>query len=267
MKLLSAIAFIFIVLGCQSPSPKQENTVTTNSSVVAKNDSVPSQFYVEERPQTVVSCDEKGELIEKFEQNNALFQRFKNEKKELEWLKITTKDGKCTIISDIGNANHYSVSFEDWDKDGMKDRIDNLKWDYQVSLFDKSKNDFSRHIDGRFNGDQWDFDKTQNLKYQFLENKFGGVYELYRLEGNKKKVFSEISFSNQDAANDNDMKIEIRKNIVHTRDDVKFDSLKMDAQLLADVKPKADEAYDAQLLRTQKSVEAYWKKNLSLFLK
>ena len=63
------------------------------------------------------------------------------------------------------------------------------------------------------------------------------------------------------------MKVEIRKNIVHTRDDVKFDSLKMDAQLLADVKPKADEAYDAQLLRTQKSVEAYWKKNLSLFFK
>ncbi len=257
MKSACTITLILIVLSCQSPAPKTDATMTITA---AKADSLTMKSESN-------LCQEKGKLIEKFEQNNALFERLSNEEKELEWLKITTKEGKCTILDDIKQANHYSVEFEDWDKDGFKDRLDNWKWDYSVSLFDKTKNDFSRHINGRFCGDQWDFDKKQNLKFQFLENKLGGIYELYQLNGAEKTVFSEINLLNYDTDGEGTNKIEIRKNIVRKGDEIKFDTLVVDAKLYADTRTKENEEYEAQLARTKKAVENYWRKNLSLFLK
>ncbi len=258
MKSACISALILLVLSCQPPAPKPE--ATTNNAVAPTQDSVPTN-------ESNINCQTKGKLIEKFNQNNALFERLSNEEKELEWLKITTNDGKCAILDDIKTANHYSVTFEDWDKDGFKDRIDNWKWDYSVSLFDKTKNDFSRHINGRFNGDQWDFDKSKNLKFQFLENKMGGIYELYQLNGAEKTVFSEINFLNYDSDGNVGGKVEIRKNIVRNGDDIKFDTLTMDVKLFTDTRPKENEEYEAQLARTKKAIESYWRKNLSLFLK
>ena len=258
MKSACISAILLLVFSCTPPAIKTDAT-TANADIPTQD----SLITVKQD----VRCQEKGKLIEKFEQNNALFERLSNEKKELEWLKITTKDGKCTILDDIKSANHYSVTFEDWDKDGFKDRLDNWKWDFSVSLFDKTKNDFSRHINGRFCGDQWDFDKSKNLKYQFLENKMGGIYELYQLDGNVKTVYSEINFLNYEPDGNGTNKIEIRKNIVRKGDDIKFDTLKMDSQLYADTREVPNEEYEVQLARTKKAIESYWRKNLSLFMK
>lgn len=258
MKSACISAILLLVFSCTPPAPNTE--ATTANAAVPSSDSLNSVTHD-------IRCQEKGKLIEQFEQNNAVFERLNNEEKELEWLKITTKDGKCTILDDIKQANHFSVTFEDWDKDGYKDRLDNWKWDYSVSLFDKTKNDFSRHINGRFNGDQWDFDKSKNLKFQFLENKMGGIYELYHLNGAEKTVYSEINFLNYDPDGGDGGKVEIRKNIVRNGDDIKFDTLKMDANLFADTRPKENEEYEVQLARTKKAIENYWRKNLSLFLK
>jgi hypothetical protein len=265
MKQLFFISLVLITFGCKPSISKPENT-TTPVTATSDTSAITTQADTATETKVAIPCDMKGKLIEKFEQNNALFERLSNEEKELEWLRITTKDGKCTILDDIKTANHYSVSFEDWDKDGYKDRINNWKWDYEVHLFDKTKNDFSRHINGRFNGDQWDFDKAQNLKFQFLENKYGGVYELYSLKGNVKTVHSEILLSNAETDGE-DYKIEIRKNIVQSNDAVAFDTLKVDSKLLAETRSKANEDYEKQSIRTKKAVEAYWRKNLSLFLK
>ena len=155
MKYLLIIFVVLTALNCKPAAPKTENaTAAATSAIVAPKDSI-----VEKK--STIPWDAKGKLLEKFEQNNALFERFSDEAKELEWLRITTKNGKCTILDDVGRANHSSVSFEDWDKDGFKDRVNNWKWDYEVCLFDKTKNDFSRLINGRFNGDQWDLIKIR----------------------------------------------------------------------------------------------------------
>ena len=258
MKSACITALIFMVLSCQPPSPS--TVATTNAADSTKVDSISV-------PTGAINCQTYGKLIEKFEQNNAVFERLGDEEKELEWLKITTKDGKCSILDDVKSANHYSVTFEDWDKDGMQDRVNALKWDYEVCLFDKTKNDFSRHINGRFCGDQWHFDKSKNLKYQFLENKMGGIYELYRLVDTTKTIISQVAYITDYDDNGN-IRIEIRKNIVSTEDAVTFDTLKMDNQLLAEIKPNDEDGYNDKFLeKTRKSLEKYWRKNLSLFLK
>ncbi len=258
MKFTCITALIFMVFSCKPPTPSTIATTTVADST--KVDSLPM-------PTGGINCQTQGKLIEKFEQNNATFERLSNEGKELEWLKITTKDGKCRILDDVKSANHYSVTFEDWDKDGMKDRVNALKWDYEVCLFDKTKNDFSRHINGRFCGDQWDFDKSKNLKYQFLENKLGGIYELYRLADTTKTIISQVAYITDYDDNGN-IRVEIRKNIVETEDAVKFDTLTMDTQLLAEIKPNDEDGYNDKFFeKTRKSLEKYWRKNLSLFLK
>ena len=258
MKSACITALIFMVLSCQPPSPS--TVATTNAADSTKVDSISV-------PTGAINCQTYGKLIEKFEQNNAVFERLGDEEKELEWLKITTKDGKCSILDDVKSANHYSVTFEDWDKDGMKDRVNALKWDYEVCLFDKTKNDFSRHINGRFCGDQWHFDKSKNLKYQFLENKFGGIFELYQLIDTNKVIISQVAYITDYDDNGN-IRIEIRKNIVSTEDAVTFDTLKMDNQLLAEIKPNDEDGYNDKFLeKTRKSLEKYWRKNLSSFLK
>ena len=259
MKYLCIFSFAFFVMACQSSATKQEATTATATPIVAQQDSASAKV-------NDGKCQRQGKLIEKFEQNNALFERLSNEKEESEWLKVTTKDGKCFIIDSIGKENHHNVEFEDWDKDGMKDRIDAWKWDYEVALFDKTSNTFSRHIAGRFNGDQWDFDKSRNVKFQFLENKMGGVYELYKLVGANKTVLSNIVITNDQEGNGND-KMEIQKNIVIVGDAAKYDVVPMDSKLLADTKAVADEEYEAHQAKVKKAVEAYWRKNISVFMK
>ncbi len=258
MKLASTIALILMALSCQPPIPT--TVATTNTATATSQDSISA-------PTGTINCQTQGKLIEKFEQNDATFLRLGDEEKDLEWLKITSKNGKCTILDDVKTANHYSVTFEDWDKDGMKDRVNALKWDYEVCLFDKTKNDFSRHINGRFNGNQWDFDKSKNLKYQFLENKLGGIYELYRLVDTTKTIIAQVAYIT-DYDDNGHIRIEIRKNVVTSEDAIKFDTLKMDSQLLAEIKPNDEDGYDEKFLeKTRKSLEKYWRKNLSLFTK
>ena len=247
-------------MSCKPAATKQDNAATTTiDSTAAKNVPIVAT--------SGIPCSMTGKLVEKFEQNNALFERLKNEAKEMEWLKVSTKDGKCFTIDSIGEMNHYNVVFEDWDKDGMKDRINHYKWDSEVCLFDKSTNNFTRCINGRFNGDQWDLDKSKNLKYQFLENKMGGIFELYQLTGNNKKIISQVDFA-ADYDNNGATKIQIRKNIVIANDDVKFDTLKIDSQLSTDIMPNDEDGYgDKFIAKTKKSLEAYWKKNLAEFMK
>lgn len=151
-----------------------------------------------------ITCSTVGKLKEKFEQNGAKFERFskqsnpKSAEEVYEWLKITLPNGSCKIIGNIQTANHDEVTFEDWNGDGMKDRIDNSKWRKKVSLFSKTKNDFSDKIEGEFCGKQSDYDKAKGLKWQFLEDKFGGVYQLYKMEGLKLRVLSEIDVREDD---------------------------------------------------------------------
>lgn len=259
MKSTSFIALLCLVASCQSAAPKQE--VAATSTI----DSTALKTAIVERKSTI-PCTQKGKLLEKFEQNKAVFERFEDAEKELEWLKITSKDGQCFTIDSIKTANHFSVSFEDWDKDGMKDRIDNYKWHYEVSLFDATKNDFSRCINGRFCGEQWDFDKKQNLYYQFLEDKRGGTYELYKLVGATKTVLSQVVCIT-DFDDNGAIEIEIRKNIVESEDAFKFDTLKMDKQLSDAMKSKENDDDNTHLARTKKGLETYWRKNLSVFMK
>ena len=261
MKSTFFIALLLTGVSCQSAAPKQEVAATATTPT----DSTTVKAAVVEHKSTV-PCTATGKLLEKFEQNNAVFERLEDADKELEWLKITSKDGKCYTIDDIRQANHFSVTFEDWDKDGMKDRIDNGKWSYEVNLFDRAKNDFSRHINGRFCGEQWDFDTKQGLKYQFLENKLGGIYELYKLEGATKTILSQVA-AMTDYDNNDAVKIEIRKNIVETEDDMKFDTLVMDKQLLEAMKSNDNDDDNTHLARIKKGLETYWRKNLSAFLK
>ena len=162
-------------------------------------------------------------------------------------------------------ANYHDVSFQDWDKDGFKDRIDAWKWTFNVSLFDQRKNNFSRLINGVFNGEQWDFDKEKGLKYQYLDGKSGGVYELYKLVDTNKIVVSQIDYKT-DYSEEVPDRIQIRKNFVRTRQTTKYDTLKTDKQLFADLKPLYAGG-ELQITKAKRIVVAYWQKNLSLFLK
>ena len=262
MKLTCISVCIFLILGCQPATPKQETASVPieNLPIVAQQDSV----AVSEVPMPI-TCTTKGKLIGKFKQNNAVFERFSNEDKSVEWLKITAKNGKCTIIDNIQRANYHDVSFRDWDKDGFKDRIDSWKWTYDVSLFDKKKNDFSRIINGVFNGEQWDFDKEKSLKYQYLDGKSGGIYELYKLVDTNKIVVSQIDYRTDYSEGTSD-RIQIRKNIVETSRSMKFDTLKTDKQLFAALKPLYADG-EVQITKAKRIVVAYWRKNLHLFLK
>ena len=63
------------------------------------------------------------------------------------------------------------------------------------------------------------------------------------------------------------VKFEIRKNIVETEDDMKFDTLVMDKQLLEAMKSNDNDDDNTHLARIKKGLETYWRKNLSAFLK
>lgn len=254
---------IFLIsIGCQNTNQSSKfnnatkNTVSQTQSSIVIKDSITVQIEP-------TSCQTKGILLDIFEQNDAKFEYFINNEKDFRWLRVTTKNDKCFVIDSIEVGNQHHSSFEDWDKDGFKDRIYPLKWTYKVYLFDKSKNDFSRLIKGNFNGEQWDFDKKANLKFQFLENKFGGDYQLYQLKDTSFKIISEIRFTRKE---DTKSKIEIRKNIVYTFKRMTYDTLIMDNKLFDALQEKKNEEYDDWVNRTKDNVKTYWKNNLSSFI-
>ena len=119
MKNSILLFFLLLVWGCQSHATKHENYISTANPAVASKDSL-----VEHDDST--TCTTTGELIDTFEQNNTLFEHFKNGDKYLEWLKVTTKDGKCTALKlepEEGSHCNGEFEFEDWDEDGFKDQI------------------------------------------------------------------------------------------------------------------------------------------------
>jgi hypothetical protein len=174
-----------------------------------------------------ITCATTGALIEKFEQNNAKFELYSimiNDERQ-KWLKVLLPNSVCKVIHDdtMGWGNHHSLEFKDWDGDGFKDRIDSWKWDYEVNLFSKERNDFSRKINSRFNGDQWDFDKSKGLKFQFLENKYGGIYQLYSLKDTIMTVYSELRITNTDTTEDGNPIVYVRTKKDAPNTDVKIE--------------------------------------------
>jgi hypothetical protein len=247
------IFFILIALftNCKQKEQNSSQIVTKNQVIALSNDSIRVQ-------QDSITCQLKGDLVESFEQNNTKFERLRIQEDELEWLKVTLSNGSCKIIydSDIRHNNHHYCIFEDWDKDGFKDRIDKWKWNYEVGLFSKEKNDFSRKINGVFCGEQYDFDKKRGLKWQFLESKFGGTYELYSLKDFKKTTYSEIELSTAYDTLNTGPTITISKKGSNKYN--RFDS----KSFFIKAKSK-DEDYQIMMKRWNESALRYWRKNLS----
>ncbi len=256
MKYYVCFVMAFAILGCNS-KPEKGNAGTTTSSPTV---STPTQTAAVSE-----GCKRVGTSIDKFEQNNAVFERLQNTQTEQEWLKITNKDGGCTIIDSIGNANHASVHFEDWDKDGFKDRINESKWYYEVHLFNAQANNFSRSIDGVFSGDQWDYDKVRGLKYQYLEDKMGGSYELYKISDLKKLVYAQISFQGpSDDGGKHEIEVVNRKggtDVSQDRTVVKTSPLLIKAA--RSIKGEDGESWSK---RVKAAVEDYWRKNEAVFV-
>jgi hypothetical protein len=262
MKKILLFTLIVTAFGCKNQTAEtQKQTVET---VVKDSASTPSV--------SGTNCSTKGEIVESFEQNGAKFERFRlvsGDSSEYankhEWLKISLPNGSCTIMDSIQDANHYGCAFEDWNGDGLKDKVEYYKWDCEVSLFSKTKNDFSDKINGRFSGEQWDFDKTKGLKWQFLEDKMGGTFQLYALKGLEVKIYSEVNF--QTTENDG-YAIETRNNIVKTADSYTSDNQKVNAdKFLLKPKERGEEQYEAMMERWKASVKRYWDKNLATILK
>lgn len=253
------IILMLIFVCCRNSNSKFSNSTDIQSSKIQTSDINVNKDSIFE-PIEPTSCQTKGNLLEIFEQNNAKFEYLINNRDEMDfrWLKVTTKNDKCFVIDSIEVGNQHHSSFEDWDKDGFKDRIYPLKWTYKVYLFDKTKNNFSREIKGNFNGEQWDFDKKLNLKFQFLEDKFGGVYQLYQLKDTTFKVISEIRITSRE--------IEIRKNIVQTYEGMTYDTLPMNNKLFDMLQEEKNEDYNHWVNRTKKSIKTYWANNLSSFI-
>ncbi|MFM2266610.1 MAG: hypothetical protein RL757_50, partial [Bacteroidota bacterium] len=122
-----------VAVSCNSKPEKATATATSTPPVAAVQTGAPTAAAPQAAvpaPSTAATsadCQRKGKVLSKFEQNNAVFERFQDDKETQEWLKITTKDGGCKIIDNLKDANHESVRFEDWDKDGLKDRINDSK--------------------------------------------------------------------------------------------------------------------------------------------
>jgi hypothetical protein len=259
MKFYIYLFMLLAAISCNSKPQTGNVTATTTAT------DTPSVSAVPQVASSSADCKRVGKVIDKFEQNNALFERLQNKETEQEWLKITTKDGGCKIVDSIGNANHYSCKFEDWDKDGFKDRIDQSKWFYEVYLFNVKANDFSNYISGVFNGDQWDYDKAKGLKYQFIEGKMGGKYELYKIKDLKKLLYCEISL--KDPSGDGDKyEIEVANKKGGTEESLDRVVLKTDPTLIKAAKSLDGEEYQDWSNRVKAAVEAYWRKNEAVFL-
>lgn len=203
MKKILIAATLLAVVGCKNNATQNPNTAT----VTKDNTNQAAQTTPAGSANGATSCASVGQLKEKFEQNGAKFERFSKTTKSdeggdraNEWLKITLPDGTCKVVDSIGAENHYECTFEDWNGDGFKDRIDSHKWNKEVSLFSKTKNDFSDKIEGEFNGEQHDYDKAKGFKWQVLEGKMSTSYQLYKLEGLKINVLSVINFNDDDGS-------------------------------------------------------------------
>lgn len=243
MKYYICFVLALVVLGCNS-KPENGNGAATTST--------PSVATTPQAAAVSADCKRVGTSLDKFEQNNAVFERFKNTQTTQEWLKITTKDGGCKIIDSLANANHDSVQFEDWDKDGFKDRINASKWYYEVALFNAQTNDFSRPIEGVFSGDQSDYDKARGLKWQFMEDKSGGTYELYKISDLKKMVYCQIHVNEDE---DGKRSIEVVNKKGTTDASSEGTVIKTDPSLL--------NAKEASLIT---AIQAYWRKNEAVFV-
>jgi hypothetical protein len=240
------VIVLLVVLSCNS-KPQNGNVAAT---------STPSVSTAPQAVTVSADCKREGTVLDKFEQNNAVFERLQNKQGDQEWLKITTKDGACHIVDSIGNANHYAVRFEDWDKDGFKDRINESKWYYEVALFNAKANDFSRPIDGIFSGDQSDYDKARGLKFQHLENKSGGTYELYKISDLKKLVYCQIHVE-EDGDGKQSLEVVNKKGGTDAASDRKV--IKTDPSLLKALKSTTDGALQA-------AIQAYWRKSEAVFI-
>lgn len=255
-------AYLLLILAAMSCNSKPQ---TANVAATTATADTPSVSTTPQSVATSEGCKRKGTVIDKFEQNNAVFERLQNKETEQEWLKITTKDGACKIVDSIGNANHFSCRFEDWDKDGFKDKIDQSKWFYEVYLFNPKANDFSNYIQGVFNGDQWDYDKARGLKYQFLEDKMGGKYELYKIKDLKKLLYGEISLQ-EPSDEGKGYTIEVVNKKGGTEESLDRVVLKTDPSLIKAAKSLDGEEYQDWSDRVKAAVEAYWRKNEAVFL-
>jgi hypothetical protein len=240
------VMLLLVAFGCNS-KPQNSNVAATTTPLVST------------APQAVTvsaDCKRVGTVLDKFEQNNAVFERLQNKQTDQEWLKITTKDGSCHIVDSIGNANHSAVWFEDWDNDGFKDRLNESKWFYEVALFNAKANDFSRPIEGIFHGDQSDYDKVRGLKFQHLEDKSGGTYELYKISDLKKLVYCQIHVQ-EDENGKQSIEVVNKKGGTDAASDRTV--IKTDPALLKALKSTTDGALEA-------AVQAYWRKNEAVFM-
>jgi hypothetical protein len=264
-----------MVVSCTSKPEKGTETSTTTTATTAPAASTTAPAATTTAPAATIAapvataaapvattaavsanCQRKGTVLAKFEQNNAVFERLQNDKKTLQWLKITPKAGGCIIVDSILTDDmRDEVRFEDWDQDGFKDQISDSKWYYKVALFNPKTNDFSRRIEGVFQGKQSDYDKARGLKSQYMSDKRGGTYELYKIIDLKKILYSQISVQEGD---DETPSIEVVNKKGTTAASETRTVIKTDPSLLAAAK-LGDEKLEA-------AIKAYWRKNEAVFI-
>lgn len=263
MKFYLYSLMVLVVISCNSKPENGNLAAISNPSQLSR--AVPSVATATQAIAVSGDCKRVGTIIDKFEQNKAVFERLQNEHTAQEWLKISTKNGSCRIIDSLNDANHASVRFEDWDKDGFKDRINASKWYYEVHLFNTKTNDFSRPIEGVFNGNQWDYDKTRGLKFQFMENKTGGKYELYKISDLKKLVYTEISLDDPSGDGEKyDVEIVNRKGGTDASPDRII--VKTPRAVFKMTQPLKGEDSESWSKRVKAVVEDYWRENEAVFV-
>jgi hypothetical protein len=254
-----------MVVSCTSKSEKGHNAATTATAAPAATTTAPAATPaapaatpaapVATTAAVSADCQRKGTVLAKFEQNNALIERLQNDKKTLQWLKITPKAGGCIIVDSIlTDDQRDEVRLEDWDQDGFKDLIQDSKWYYSVALFNPKTNDF-RRIEGAFQGKQSDYDKARGLKSQYMSDKRGGTYELYKIIDLKKILYSQI---NVEEGDDETPTIEVVNKKGTTAASETQTVIKTDPSLLAAAKQGNEKLAAA--------IKAYWQKNEAVFL-
>jgi hypothetical protein len=258
----SLISLSFLCWSCGGT--KQETVKTVADAPITKRDTLPVVAELSENvpsDTSPITCATKGRLIETFSQNNATFERFERVKYEPQWLKVTLPNGSCKIITDeeFVDANHQHCAFKDWDGDGFKDRINSFKWHYEVALFSKADNDFSHAIDGSFNGEQWVFDQAKNLKWQFMEHKWGGRYQLYNIIDKKQVVHASIEVTAKEDENDNTV-IAVISTLGKNGKPIKLNPETFFSKV------PANESYEAKEIREKSTIEKYWRTNLAKIL-
>jgi hypothetical protein len=251
MKYLFVIALLSTTLGCNLSKAPEQNVVSKTDTLAITTSSDASGDP---------KCDSKANLIEKFEQNGALLERFSfTEGSDMlpEWLKITVGKQPCKIL-DISTLKDGYCKFQDWDKDGLKDMIvgDTNAQNYKVSLFNKQNNDFTE-IDNHFNDESWDFDAAKGLRMDHLDNNthryhynFEDIFNLYEFKNGQFRLLSQIFFTIDDESSTKSCEIQVRK--CKTQDDFKeipvdaavFGAIRKKAQVIQAVRSKNDFQYN-----------------------